>query len=194
MQRRVVTTGLMAGLVVVMWTSLSYGLVRVRNELGYKEVVHEDTVLEVLGANLTETGLYLIPGHSPPDSLFRARYAEGPLFRIHSLRNGAGGIIHVVIPILAMMIAPLLPTWLVWSLCQRGGIGFSGRVSIVALFGVFAVLTNDLRLWGMELYPLSYTLLLAFGSVTTWIFAGLIIAWRIRPAAESQSELQHASA
>ena len=194
MQRRVITTGLTAGLVVVVWTSISYGLVRVRDELGYKEVAYEHTVLEVLDANVAETGLYLVPGHSPPDSLFRVRYDEGPLFRIHSLRRGAGGALHVLIPILAMMIAPLIPTWFVWSLCQRGGIGFGRRVSIVAIFGVFTALTNDLRLWGTELYPLSYTLLLAFGSMTTWLLAGLLIAWRIKPSAESLPEVLHASA
>jgi hypothetical protein len=184
MQKQVITTGLMAGLVVVVWTSISYGLVHIRNELGYKEVAHEETVLEVLDANLAETGLYLVPGHSPPDSLFRARHADGPLFRIHSLRYGAGGIPHVLLPILAMMVAPLIPTWFLWKLCQHGDVGFGNRVSIVTFFGVFAVFTNDLRLWGMELYPLSYTLLLAFGSLTTWILAGLLIAWRIKPAVE----------
>jgi len=194
MQKRIITTGLMAGLVVVAWTSISYGLVRVRDELGYKEVVNEETVLEVLDANLAETGLYLVPSHSPPDSLFRARYAEGPLFRIHSLRNGAGGTLHVIVPVLAMMLAPLIPTWFVWNLCQRGAIGFWRRVSTVALFGVFAVFANDLRLWGMELYPLGYTLLLAFGSVTTWTLAGLLIAWRIQPAVEPLLGTQQASA
>jgi hypothetical protein len=188
MERRVITTGLMAGLVVVGWTSVSYGLVRIRDELGYKEVSHEETVLAVLDTNLTETGLYLVPGHSPPDSLFRARYAEGPLFRVHSLRSGAGGALHVILPILALIAAPIIPTWLVWNLCQRGGPRFGVRVVIVALFGVFVALTTDLRLWGMELYPLSYTLLLAFGSVTTWILAGLVVAWRIKPLVDRPPE------
>lgn len=181
MDKRVITTGLMAGLVVVGWTSVSYGFVRIRDELGYKEVSNEEAVLSVLDANLAETGLYLVPGHSPPDSLFRVRYAEGPLFRVHSLRRGAGGSPHVLLPILALLVAPLIPTWLVWKLCQRGGPEFGMRVVVVALFGVFLALTTDLRLWGMELYPLSYSLLLAFGSVSTWILAGLVVAWRIRP-------------
>ena len=181
MEKRVVTTGLVAGLVVAGWTSVSYGLVRIRDELGYKEASQEATVLEVLDANLAETGLYLIPGHSPPDSLFRARYAAGPLFRVHSLRSGAGGIAHVLVPILALIVAPIIPTWLVWKVCQCGGPRFGTRVLVVALFGVFVALTSDLRLWGMELYPLNYSLLLAFGSLSTWILAGLLVAWRIRP-------------
>ena len=68
------------------------------------------------------------------------------------------------------------------------------RVVVVALFGVFAALTTDLRLWGMELYPLSYSLLLAFGSVTTWILAGLVVAWRIKPSVDRPVESLQASA
>ncbi len=188
METRVITTGLMAGLVVVGWTSVSYGLVRIRDELGYKEVSHEETVLAGLDTSLTETGLYLVPGHSPPDSLFRERYSEGPLFRVHSLRRGAGGAPHVILPILALMVAPIIPTWLVWNLCRRGSPGFGMRFVVVALFGVFVALTTDLRLWGMELYPLGYSLLLAFGSVTTWLLAGLIVAWRIKPFIDRPSE------
>ena len=194
MERRVITTGLIAGLVVVGWTSVSYGLVRIRDELGYKEVSNEETVLGVLDASLEETGLYLVPGHSPPDSLFRVRYADGPMFRVHALRSGAGGVPHVFLPILALMIAPIIPAWLLWNLCQRNRPGFGMRVVVVALFGVFAALTTDLRLWGMELYPLGYSLLLAFGSVTTWILAGLVVAWRIKPSVDRPVESLQASA
>lgn len=193
MEKRVIGTGLMAGLVVVGWTSVSYGLVRMRDQLGYKEVSHEETVLGVLDANLPETGLYVVPGHSPPDSLFRARYDQGPLFRIHSLRSGAGGAPHVLLPILALIVAPIIPTWLVWNLCQRGAPRFGMRVVVVALFGVFVALTTDLRLWGMELYPLSYSLLLAFGSISTWILAGLVVAWRIKPGVDHPVESLQAS-
>jgi hypothetical protein len=92
------------------------------------------------------------------------------------------------------MIAPIIPTWLLWNLCQRNRPGFGMRVVVVALFGVFAALTTDLRLWGMELYPLSYSLLLAFGSVTTWILAGLVVAWRIKPSVDRPVESLQASA
>ncbi len=113
---------------------------------------------------------------------------------MHSLRRGAGGSPHVLLPILALLVAPLIPTWLVWKLCQRGGPEFGMRVVVVALFGVFLALTTDLRLWGMELYPLSYSLLLAFGSVSTWILAGLVVAWRIRPGLDCTVESLQASA
>jgi uncharacterized membrane protein len=56
---------------------------------------------------------------------------------------------------------------------------------MVASFGVFLALWADLRLCGMELYPLNYSLFLAASSVATWVIVGLVIAWRIRPTAGS---------
>ena len=55
----------------------------------------------------------------------------------------------------------------------------------VGLFGVFLALWADLRMWGMELYPLHYSLVLAASSVATWVIVGLVIAWRIKPGSVS---------
>jgi len=182
MNSKVVATGLIAGLVGLACTTVLQSAIPIRDRLGYKDVPNEDVVLKVLDTNLRETGLYLLPGHSPPDPLFRQRYEEGPIFRIQSLRTGAGGAPHVFIPILALLIAPIIPSWYVWRLCRNGRPGFGSRVFQVALFGIFLVLWADLRMWGMELYPLNYSIFLAASSVATWVIVGLVIAWRIKPS------------
>ncbi len=90
MDRRVVSAGLFGGVAGILWTVLSMGLVPVRDSMGWKEVPNEEVVLQALDANLTETGLYLVPGHSPPDSLFRARPHPPP--DLHPLPTlGAAG-------------------------------------------------------------------------------------------------------
>ena len=181
MNRMVVSSGLLAGFVGVLWTALTFGLVPVRDDMGWKEVPNEGAVLEVLDANLPETGLYLVPGHSPPDSLFRARHDEGPLFRVHSLRNGTEGPIRALISVLALLLAPLIPAWFLFMLCQRGAPGFGARVGLVSLFGLFLALTGHIQLWGMELYPLLYSLFLSANGILTWVVIGLVLARRIRP-------------
>ena len=185
MDKKVVATGLIGGLVGLACTTIFQSAIPLRDALGYKEVPNEARVLEVLDTNLRETGLYLLPGHSPPDSLFRERYEEGPLFRIHSLRSGAGGALHVLIPVLALLIAPIIPSWCLFSLCRNGRPGFGSRVILVASFGIFLALWADLRMWGMELYPLGYSLYLAASSLATWVIVGLVVAWRIKPSAAS---------
>ena len=181
MHRRIVTAGLLAGVVGLLWTALSQSAVPVRNELGYKEVPDEEAVLQLLDRGLPETGLYLLPGHSPPDSLFRARYENGPIFRVHSLRSGAGGAPHVIVSILGFLIAPLIPAWFLWGLCRYGRPGFAARVGVVSLFGIFLALAAHLQLWGMELYPLSYSLFLAVNGLIGWTLVGIVLAWRITP-------------
>jgi len=182
MDKTVITTGLIAGLVGLACTVVFLQVIPLRDQSGYKEVPNEAKVLEALDANLRETGIYLLPGHSPPDSLFRERYARGPLFRIHVLQNGADGAARFLVSVIALLVAPIIPTWHIWSLCRNGRPGFGSRVLRVASFGVFLVLWADLRMWGMELFPLNYTLVLAASSVATWGVVGLVVAWRIRPA------------
>jgi hypothetical protein len=149
--------------------------------MGWKEAPNEDVMLPMLDESLVEVGLYLVPGHSPPDSLFRARHADGPLFRIHSLPNGTEGPIRAAISILALFFAPLIPAWILSGACRHGSPGFGTRVGIVSLFGLFLALTAHLQLWGLELYPLSYSLLLSANGILTWVIIGLVLAWRIRP-------------
>lgn len=182
MVRSVVISGLLAGVVCLVWTVLSQGVLPFRDEWGYKEVPEEEAVLEALDRGLPETGLYLVPGHSPPDSLFRARYEEGPVFRVHSLRDGAGGVLHVVVSIVALLLAPLIPAWFVAVLCSRGNPGFVKRMGVGSLFGLFLALSAHLQLWGTELYPLNYSLFMALNGVLTWTVVGSVLAWRLVPA------------
>jgi len=182
MSGRLVRDGLLGGLTAILWTALALGLVPIRDSMGWKEVPNEAAVLETLDANLSETGTYLVPGHSPPDSLFRARHADGPLFRVHSLRDGTEGPIRPLISILSLLLAPLIPAWFLTKLCQRESPAFWTRVLIVGSFGVFLTLTAEIQLWGMELYPLTYSLLLSASAILGWVVVGLVLAWRIRPS------------
>jgi hypothetical protein len=181
MDRRVVSAGLFGGVAGVLWTVLSMGLVPVRDSMGWKEVPNEEVVLQALDDNLTETGLYLVPGHSPPDSLFRARHDAGPLFRVHSLPDGTEGPIRPLISILSLLLAPLVPAWILVQACRHGSPSFGMRVAVVASFGVFLALTANIQLWGMELYPLTYSLLMSANGIVTWLVIGFVMAWRVRP-------------
>jgi hypothetical protein len=80
MDKRVIATGLIAGLVALACTTIFHQLIPIRDQLSYKEAPNEERVLEVLDTNLPETGIYLLPGHSPPDTLsaIRGRCAQNP--------------------------------------------------------------------------------------------------------------------
>ncbi len=184
MNGQLIRNGLFAGLAEVLWTLLTMGIVPLRDAMGWKEVPDEAPVLAALDAHLPETGLYLVPGHVPPDSLFRARHADGPFFRVHSLRNGIEVPIRPLVSVVALLLAPLIPAWFLLGLCRRESPTYPTRVAIVALFGLFLTLASEIQLWGMELYPLAYSLLLSANAILTWIVIGLFLAWRIRPAGE----------
>lgn len=187
MIRSVAKAGLLGGVVAILWTIVGLSLIPLRDSMGWKEVPDEARVLEVLDSGLPQTGLYLVPGHAPPDSLFRARHSDGPLFRVHSLRNGTEGPIRAVISILALLVSPLVPAWILFTICRCQSPTYAARVLVVALFGLFVSLTSDIQLWGMELYPMPYSLLLMANSTVTWILVGFVLAWRIKPNTKVQS-------
>ncbi len=181
MVMRVISSGLLAGILALAWTAAFQGALPQRDAWGYKDVQQEAEVLALLDRELAETGLYLVPGHSPPDSLFRARYEGGPIFRIHSLRTGAGGLPHVLVSILALLLAPLFPAWLLSRICRISEPSFVDRAGMVSLFGIVTALAAHLQLWGTELYPLNYSLFLTLNGVFMWIVLGVFLAWRITP-------------
>lgn len=181
MNKRFVSTGLIAGVVGVFWIMLTFGILPIRDSMGWKPVPRQDAVLNALDENLPETGLYLVPAPSQGDSLFRARHRSGPFFRVHSLRTGSGGPERALISILAVLLAPIIPAWFVQHLCRHGRPPFWHRVGAVSLFGVFLALTAHLQLWGMELYPFRYSIFLTVHGLVTWVLMGLVVAWRIEP-------------
>jgi hypothetical protein len=178
---KVVGTGLLGGIVAILWTAIVGSLLPLRDRMGNMEVPNEEAVLAALDENLTETGVYLVPGKFPHDSLFLARFDEGPIFRVHSLPEGGGGLAQFLVSDLALLLGPIIPAWFLMMLCGMGRPGYGSRVFVVALFGVFLALAAYLPLWDQELYPPSYVFLLAANAVVTWVVVGLVLAWRIKP-------------
>ncbi len=181
MNSRVLWIGLLGGVVAIVWTGVVGSLFPLRDRMGNMEAHNEEVVLAALDQNLTETGIYLVPGKFPHDSLFLARLAEGPIFRVHSLPEGGGGLAQFLVSDLALLLAPIIPAWLLMVLCGTGRPGYGSRVLVVALFGVFLALAAYLPMWDQELYPPSYVFLLAANAVVTWAIVGLVLAWRIAP-------------
>lgn len=181
MNPRVLWAGLLGGVAAIVWTAVVGSLLPLRDRMGNMEAPNEELVLAALDENLTQTGVYLVPGKFPHDSLFLERYAEGPIFRVHALPEGAGGLAQFVVSDLALLLAPIVPAWLLMLLCGTARPGYGARVFVVALFGAFLALAAYLPMWGQELYPPGYVFLLAANGVVTWVIVGLVLAWRIAP-------------
>jgi hypothetical protein len=58
---------------------------------------------------------------------------------------------------------------------------FRRRVIFVVLLGVFAGFMYPFSEWNWWQYPLGYTLVNFADGILTWFFAGLVLAWRIKP-------------
>ena len=83
--------------------------------------------------------------------------------------------------LLAGILAPLLPAFLLGRFCRVSEPRFVERAGLVSVFGIVTALAAHLQLWGTELYPLNYTLFLTMNGVAMWIILGLFLAWRLTP-------------
>ena len=61
--------------------------------------------------------------------------------------------------------------------------GFGSRVLFVALLAGFVALQSRLLDWSWWRFPLDYSLVAALDLVVGWTLAGLVLAWRVKPAA-----------
>lgn len=183
MQRRVLTAGLVAGLVMLLWTAVWYGLSSFYHDATANEIPDEDYVFNVINDRLDETGIYLYPYDVPADSAFHARFEAGPILQILFQSQGGAApseTLSFLSVVLAYLLAPIIPAWVLSVASPEKTAGYIQRVSIVALFGIFVAVFRDLTPVGV-LVPGEFSVVMAVHSVVGWGLVGIVLAWRMNP-------------
>ncbi len=177
-------------LVMFVWGFLSWLVLGLHNN-SLKALPAEDAYLSAFAAQKDlESGVYIAP--SPPreskktpagQELWKAyslRFEQGPLLFLSYHKTGlsaAGGgrmFGGYLLNLLAAAIAGLM----LYS-CTLPG--YSQRVALVSLMGLFAALTCHFASWNWMFHPWSYTVAMSFDLVFGWTLAGLVMARKIRP-------------
>jgi len=152
----------------------------------------EDAVVEVLRANLSETGAYWLPDipklnpDMQPDDIrvamegWTTRKEAGPVGIIMYQAEGAAMTASVfAIGFLFDFIIALIASWYAFSV---GG-GFGKRLLSVLGLGVFLIFANHLMHWNFMNTPNDFTKILLVDSLVGWVLAGLVIAAVVKPKA-----------
>ena len=61
MTKKIVISGVLAGLAMFIWSAIAHMLLPI-GEMGIKTIPNEDAVIAAMKANITEDGFYFIPG------------------------------------------------------------------------------------------------------------------------------------
>ena len=182
---RILIAGIGGGIVLFIWGAVSHMALGV-GESAFKPLPNEMAVVSNLKANISEPGMYILPGMdmthpqtSEEQAAWTAKYKEGPNALIIYNPTGVTPFspgqlgIELISDILAALIVALMFTWLVPS--------FSKRVVFAALFGLAAWLSIVVSYWDWYRFPTEFITGELIEQVVGWFIAGLVMAFIVRP-------------
>jgi hypothetical protein len=188
---RLIVPALLTAIVVFIWMFISWGVlywhnIDIKNFPDETEIMHMKAVMH-------EPGIYVYPGFPPGEEdaqkEWEAKHLSGPIVNF-MVYNPAGAdptnpvlfIKSFVINFIAAFIAGVL---LMMTLAQNPS--YWRRVIFVMMLGLFAAFIGPFVEWNWWGFPLGYTLVNVADYCVTWFFAGLVLAWRIKPEVSTQT-------
>jgi len=184
--KRVLIAGLLGSVVLFIWGFISWAALPWHNAT-MPSLPNEEAVVESLRANVNTTAVYQFPGMPADDAesqqAWTEKYKRGPYGILIYIAQGADPMAPQ--PFIGGFVLSLLTATLAAYLLSLGAnklTGYSQRVIFVTLLGVFAALVSHFSMWNWMHVPTGYSLVMAADLVIGWLLAGLVIAWRIKPA------------
>jgi hypothetical protein len=185
--KRILVAAVLGAFVMFIWGWISWAMLPWHNTT-IPGLPNEDVVMEALKANITASAVYQFPGMPDPHDTVAMRtwtekYMRGPsgvLFYTAEGRNPMP-MGQFVTGFLLSFVEAFLAAWLL-SLAAGRLPGYGQRVGFIAVMGVLGALVSHIAAWNWMAFPTGYSLVMALDLVITSTLAGLVIAWRIKPA------------
>jgi hypothetical protein len=183
--KKIILPSLLAALVILVWSSISWMMIGWHMIDIFK--LPDETVVQQMDETITEPGIYVYPGYPEDQSEagmkeWTDKHLAGPLFFMVYQPTGGDPMpagMFVKGFVLNFITAFIAATLLFMTLAQNPS--FRRRVIFVVLLGAFAGFMYPFSEWNWWQYPLGYTLVNFADGILTWFFAGLVLAWRIKP-------------
>ena len=189
---RLIVPALIAAITVFIWMFISWMVIGWHN-VDIKNLPNGDDIAEQMKASMNEPGIYIYPGHPEGGGdasmeEWTTKYKTGPLvnFMVYHPEgtdpmNPMKFIKSFIINFIAAFIAGIL---LMMTLAQNPS--YWRRVIFIMILGLFAAFLGPFVEWNWWGFPLGYTLVNVADYCITWFFAGLVLAWRIKPDLNTQ--------
>ena len=183
--KKIIIPSLLAAVVIFVWSSISWMVI------GWHMIdifnLPDESVVQQMDATITEPGIYIYPGYPTDESeagmeAWTNKHLAGPLMFMVYEPNGsdpmpAGMFIKGFL--LNFITAFFASVLLFMTLAQNPS--FWRRVTFVVMLAVFAGFMFPFSEWNWWSYPLGYTLINVADGILTWFFAGMVLAWKIKP-------------
>lgn len=182
---RIVTAGLIGGLVMFVWGVLAH-MVLPLGEVGMRLPVAENVVLSALPQGLgDQPGVYLVPSLDP------AKMSDQAAVKAYSVKSLASPYAFVVYQPQGTDLAAMGPQigvqWasdtsaalLLAFVMGLAGLSFARRLAIAVVAAAFAWLSLLVPYWNWYRFPLDFTVAALIEQAVGWLLAGVAIAWWI---------------
>ena len=182
MSKKVIVSGLLGGLVLIIWTFVVNGLFGFNLSVNMKQIPNERQVYKVLKENVIKPGRYTVNPELTSDMRFPG---YEPVFGV--LYGGMG---HesagelVLVGLVVYLVVPIIGAWMLSQTSERVLSSYPRKVLFFVAIGLLFALFTDLLNYGIGDYPLRDALLLAAHSVLLWTAVGLVVAWQMKPKSE----------
>ena len=179
--KRMLIGGLVGGLAVYIWSFISHMVLPI-GSAGISIIQqNEDVVLETMKTNISEPGLYFIPGIDPNTDMsseayktWEEKYKTGPRGLLLFNPEGADpmSIGQLLTELLTNLIAGIIAAFLLFSLIGSYWI----RVYTVTLLGLFSWISISASYWNWYGFPGSFIVAEGIDQVIGWFLAGIVMA------------------
>jgi hypothetical protein len=194
---RIVLGGLLSGIAVFVWGSVSWMALPWHHD-AINQVTDEEAVMKVLYDNCPESGVYLFPlGPNPgknasPQEIERAeaigleRMKRGPTGFLVLSRAGFESVAGALLTQLATsIVAGMLMAWL---LTRTRGLSGGQRIAFVVTVAVLGGILCHVPEWNFYNFSTGYTALAFMDLIVGWTLGGAVLAWVVRPRPEAIME------
>jgi len=180
MKGRVLSTGLLGAIVMVLAAFVVDGIFGFTARLELRPVPNEAAVYALLKESLVEPGGFIanpavVPGQGFP--------ANQPVYRIHNAGVGheAAGRLQLL-RLVTVLVATTLAAWIVSMASARVLTSYARRFGFFVLLGLWLAVFSDLPRYDIGGHPWTSAVALALFDLGLWTLAGAVMAWRLRPA------------
>ena len=185
MFKKVIVPGLLGGIVLILWTFIVNGVFGFKSSMDMKHIANENQVYEILKENINEPGKYTcnpqvttsgFPGNEPAFSILYGGLGH----------EAAGWLMLVQLPL--FFLAPLLGALMLSFTSKKIMLSYIRRVLFFTGIGLLIALFSDLMNFGIGNYPPTDALIFALHDIVVWTVIGLVVAWRMRPDSNLETE------
>ncbi len=185
MMKKVIVSGLVGAVALLVWTFVLNGLLGFNARLSMKQVPNEREVYNMLKMTISEPGRYLCNPALTSDGRFPA---NEPVFGIQysGVGHEAAGF-GVILGLLQFLIVPLIGAWMLSKTSEVFRSRFMNRLWFFVMIGFLVAIAGDLGSFGIGASPLAVALIFAARTIVTWTILGLVVAVLMRPSHQTES-------